>query len=146
MSRMRSLWNCGTAEQGSSLASHRACHSFTQAHCRVSKVQQKKCLVGEQRTRTPSVLTLSWINLDEPQDERLLLNHKRCQDSWPPEEKNSIRGQWWGLITQSFCVIKYYQSIKEIEKSVSERDFWHRYQKGAERMLKLMHNCTHFPC
>ena len=25
--------------------------------------------------------------------ERLLLNHKRGQDSWPPEEKNSIQGQ-----------------------------------------------------
>ena len=39
--------------------------------------------------------------------ERLLLNHERCQDSWPPEE-NSIRGQRWGLITQSFCVIEFY--------------------------------------
>ena len=25
--------------------------------------------------------------------ERLLLDHERCQDSWPPEEKNSIQGQ-----------------------------------------------------
>ena len=40
--------------------------------------------------------------------ERLLLNHKRGQDSWPPEEKNSIQGQRRGLITQSFCVIKLY--------------------------------------
>ena len=30
------------------------------------------------------------------------------RDSWPPEEKNSIRGQRWGLIAQSFCVIKFY--------------------------------------
>ena len=30
------------------------------------------------------------------------------QDSWPPEEKNSIRGQRRGLIVQSFCVIKFY--------------------------------------
>ena len=29
-------------------------------------------------------------------------------DSWPPEEKNSIRGQRQGLIAQSFCVIKFY--------------------------------------
>ena len=42
---------------------------------------------------------------------------KRCWDSWPPEEKNSIRGQRRGLIAQSFCVIKFYQSIKEIEKA-----------------------------
>ena len=25
--------------------------------------------------------------------ERILLNHKRGRDSWPPEEKNSIQGQ-----------------------------------------------------
>ena len=30
------------------------------------------------------------------------------RDSWPPEEKNSIRGQRRGLIAQSFCVIKFY--------------------------------------
>ena len=40
--------------------------------------------------------------------ERLLLNHERHQDSWPLEEKNSICGQRQGLITQSFCVIKFY--------------------------------------
>ena len=39
------------------------------------------------------------------------------QDSWPPEEKNSIRGQRRGLIAQSFCVVKFYWSIKEIEKA-----------------------------
>ena len=32
---------------------------------------------------------------------------KRRWDSWPPE-KNSIRGQRWGLIAQSCCVIKFY--------------------------------------
>ena len=40
--------------------------------------------------------------------ERLLLNHERHWDSWPPEEKNSIQGQRQGLIAQSFCVIKFY--------------------------------------
>ena len=30
------------------------------------------------------------------------------QDSWLPEEKNSIWGQRQGLIAQSFCVIKFY--------------------------------------
>ena len=43
-----------------------------------------------------------------PQPERLLLNHERPWDSWPLEEKNSIRGQRQGLIAQSFCVIKFY--------------------------------------
>ena len=42
---------------------------------------------------------------------------KRHQDSWPPEEKNSIWGQRRGLIAQSFCVIQFYYSIKEIEKA-----------------------------
>ena len=43
--------------------------------------------------------------------ERLLLIHTktpRHRDSWPPEEKNSIRGQRPGLIAQNFCVIKFY--------------------------------------
>ena len=40
--------------------------------------------------------------------ERLLLNHEICWDSWPLEEKNSIRGQWQALIAQSFFVIKFY--------------------------------------
>ena len=40
---------------------------------------------------------------------------KRRRDSWTPEEKNSIQGQRQGLITQNFCVIKLYKSIKEIE-------------------------------
>ena len=42
---------------------------------------------------------------------------KSRRDSWPPEEKNSIQGQRRGLITQSFCVITFYSSIKEIEKA-----------------------------
>ena len=54
-------------------------------------------------------------------NERLLLNHERCWNSWPPEEKNSIWGQRQGLIAQSFCVVKFYYSIKEIEK-VSDID------------------------
>ena len=49
----------------------------------------------------------SWMS---PQDETwfMLLNHERLQDSWLSEEKNSIWGQRQGLITQSFCVIKFY--------------------------------------
>ena len=39
--------------------------------------------------------------------ERLLLSNERCWDSWPLEERDSVRDQWWGLITQSFCVIKF---------------------------------------
>ena len=36
------------AEQDSSIASRRACHSFTQAHQRVSKVKQKTCILRNQ--------------------------------------------------------------------------------------------------
>ena len=46
---------------------------------------------------------------------------KRHWDSWPPDEKNSIWGQRQGLITQSFCAIEFYSSIKGIEK-VSDID------------------------
>ena len=35
-------------------------------HHRVSKVQQKTCSLGEQRTRAPSILTLSWRIPDKP--------------------------------------------------------------------------------
>ena len=37
--------------------------------------------------------------------------------SWPLEEGNSIRGQWQGLIAQSFCVMKFYWCVKEINKA-----------------------------
>ena len=33
---------------------------------------------------------------------------QRYRDSWPSEKKNSIWGQRWGLIAQSFCVIQFY--------------------------------------
>ena len=39
--------------------------------------------------------------------ERLFLSYERHQDSLPLEERNSILGQWWGLLAQSFCVIKF---------------------------------------
>ena len=45
------------------------------------------------------------------------MSHEQYQDSCPPEEENLIWGQWRGLISQSFCVIKFYSSIKEIMKT-----------------------------
>ena len=51
---------------------------------------------------------------------------QRHRDSWPPEEKNSTQGQRRVLITQSFCVIKFYKGDRE--------SFWHRHQKGVERV------------
>ena len=46
--------------------------------------------------------------------ERLLLNHERHQDSWPPKEKTSIWGQRRGLIAQRFCVMKFIKVRKGI--------------------------------
>ena len=37
-----------------------SCCFHTQSHSRVNKVQQKTCLLGEQRARALSILTLSW--------------------------------------------------------------------------------------
>ena len=83
------------------LHSHRACHSFTQAHRRFSKAQQTMCSLREQRTRAPSLLTLSWRIPDDPSRWKVVAEWKASQDSWP-QEKNSIWGQRWGLIAQSF--------------------------------------------
>ena len=62
--------HCKTAEQGSSLASCRACHSFTQAHRRISKVKQKMCILRKQSRALCSYLVLKIP--DEPQDDSLL--------------------------------------------------------------------------
>ena len=43
---------------GSSLASRRGFHSFTQAYHRVSKVQQKMCLLGEQELQLQASFVL----------------------------------------------------------------------------------------
>ena len=104
ISRMRSPWN---RRAGLLTCFTQGCHSFTQAHCRVSKAQQKTCLLREQRTRAPSILTLSWRIPDEPPRWKVVVESRR-RDSWPPEEKNSIWGQRQVLIAQSFCLIKFY--------------------------------------
>ena len=48
--------------------------------------------------------------------ESLLLNYKSWY-FWILEETNSIQGRRQGWIAQSFCVIKFYESIKEIENA-----------------------------
>ena len=47
---------------------------------------------------------MPWVQKADEDGERLLLNHERCRDSWPLEEKNSVQGQKQGLIAESFCV------------------------------------------
>ena len=70
-------------------------------------------------TRKTIVLT-RWTFVDKGMSllfnmlSRLVIPLKGCcwtvrrQDSWPPEETNSILGQRRGWIAQSFCVIKFY--------------------------------------
>ena len=60
-------------------------------------------------------LTLFRVML--PKAWKVALSWERCRDSWPLEERNSIWGQWWGLIVQSFCIIKFYKNIKAIIKA-----------------------------
>ena len=89
-----------TAEQGSSFASCRACHSFTQAHHRVSKAQQKTCLLREQRTRAPSILTLSWRILDEPQRWKVVVeSHENTRILGPRRRRiqSGARDEPWSL-------------------------------------------------
>ena len=57
------------------LHSHRACHSFTRAHCRVSKAQQKTCLLRNKELELQASLPCPEESRTSPQDERLLLNH-----------------------------------------------------------------------
>ena len=56
----------GTAEQGSSVDSRKVSHSFPQAHCRGSEVQQKTCSLAVEITTAPRILTLSWRVPDKP--------------------------------------------------------------------------------
>ena len=55
-----------------------------------------------------TIFVIQHIANKELNSERLLLSPERHRDSWPPEERSSIRGQWQGFIAQSFCVIKFY--------------------------------------
>ena len=86
--------------------------SHTRAHHRVSKVLQKMCLLGEQRTRTLSILTLSWRSQMSPQYEWLLLQdvyYTRICDLQRREFQSGVRDKAWLL--GAFCVAKFYSSI-----------------------------------
>jgi len=66
--------------------------------------------MGSQRIGHNWATELNWTG-------RLLLCYERHWHSWTPEERTSIWGQWQDLIAQRFCVIKFSQSTKEIEKT-----------------------------
>ena len=56
-------------------------------------------------------------------------SHVLHRDSWPPEERISIRGQRWGLTTCSFLCSKVLLKCNR-----DRENFWHRHQKGKERV------------
>ena len=117
-SQQSSPWGCLHSLQGTTKPQSRAQRllrdqfhssflllSHTQAHC---KVQQKTCLLGEQRTRAPSTLSLSWKSQMSPQDERLLLKavcYAGICDLWRRGIQSSVRDKAWLL--GDFCVAKF---------------------------------------
>ena len=66
---------------------------------------------------------------------------QRRWDSWPTEKKNSIQGQRQGLIAQSFCVIKFYYTIKETEKA---SDMGIREGQKEYPLASVSHRVIHF--
>ena len=95
-SRMRSPWN----RRAGPLASRRACHSFTQAHGRVSKAQQKTCSLREQRTKAPSILTLSWRIPDEPPRWKVVVESREYTGilgPWRRRIQPGARDEAWSL-------------------------------------------------
>ena len=128
------------AEQGSSLAplTCRACHSFTQAHCRVSNVQQKKtCSLGEQRTRAPSILTLSWRILDETP------RWKVVAELWKTWGFLASRGEEFNPWPETRLDYSKFLCNKVLLKYKGDREsFWHRHQKGVERVPRAFLKIT----
>ena len=57
------------------------------------------------------------------------VSHEQDWDSWPPEERNLIWGQWQGLIDQRFLCNKVLLKYKRDRESL-----WHRHQKGTDRV------------
>ena len=69
-------------EQGSSLALFMVCHSFTQAHQRVSKAENVYTEKAE-RLELLSILTLSWRSWTSPQDDNLWWT---VSELWSPKK------------------------------------------------------------
>ena len=119
----------GTTDLGSSLASCRACHSFTQAHCRVSKVQQKMCSLGEQRTRAPSILTLFWRIVDEPPRWKVVAEPQKTPGFLASGGEEFNLGPVTRLDRSELLCNKVLLKYKR-----DRENFWQRHQKGAERV------------
>ena len=74
------------------LASRRACHSFTQAHRRVNKAQQKMCSLREQRTKAPSILTLSCRIPDELPRRKVVVESRKYTGILGPRRRRIQSG------------------------------------------------------
>ena len=98
--------HCKTAEQDSSFVSRRAHYSFTQAHCRVSKVRQKNAY-----TEKAERLEL-WVFLPCPEDPRwgpkMIAYSERFRicDLRRRRFNFRTRDQTWSL--KSFCIAEFY--------------------------------------
>ena len=71
------------------------------------KIKDKGKTIKSFKERKADYLQRNKNSHEKQQSSWKVVVESRCQDSWPPEE-NSIRGQRRGLISQSFCVIKFY--------------------------------------
>ena len=101
-------------------------HSFTQAHHRVSKIQQKTCPLGGQRTRAPNILTLSWRILDEPPRWKVVVEHAKTLGFLASREEFNSGPETRLDHSELLCnkVLLKYKGDRE--------SFWHRYQKGQK--------------
>ena len=106
-----------------SLASHRACHTFTQAHCRVSEIQQKTCSLGEWRTRVPSILTLFWRILDKPPRWKVAAEPQKTPGFLASRGEFNL-GPVMRLDGSELLCNKILLKYKRDRES-----FWHRHQK-----------------
>ena len=95
----------------------------------VSKVQQKTCLLGEQRSRASSILTLSWRILDEPPGWKVVAEPRKILGFLASGGEEFNPGPEMRLDhSELLCnrVLLKYKGDRE--------SFWHRHQKGAERV------------
>ena len=95
MSRMRLPWN----RRAGLLTCFTQGMSFIHTSTPHSKAQQKTCSLREQRTRAPSVLTLSWRIPDEPPRWKVVAERKDARNLglWRRRNQSRARDGAWSL-------------------------------------------------
>ena len=93
------------------------------------KYSRKMCSLGEQRTRAPSILPLSWRISDEPP------RWKVVAEPWKTPGFLASRGEEFnpGPEMRLDCSELLFNKVLLKYKRYKE-SFWHRNQKGAERV------------